>query len=152
VSSRPIIQIVADHSVQADAALGERLIELGTNDAHEMLQLTEIAKPGPFGPQTHVLGTYVGYRDRGKLSAMGGRRFHLPGFVELSAICVHPDARGRGLGTGITSHLTRMAWAHGETPFLHVFPDNPAVALYRRLGFRERAQLWVIWRRVRSAK
>jgi len=36
-------------------------------------------------------------------------------------------------------------------PFLHVFPENPAAALYRRLGFRERTRLWVIWRRVMPA-
>ena len=30
---------------------------------------------------------------------------------------------------------------------LHVFAENPAAALYRRLGFRERATLHVIWRR-----
>lgn len=79
---------------------------------------------------------------------MGGERFHLPGFVELSAIGVHPDARGIGLGAAITSHLAHLALARGEVPFLHVFPENPAVALYRRLGFRERTRLWVIWRRV----
>jgi ribosomal protein S18 acetylase RimI-like enzyme len=79
---------------------------------------------------------------------MGGERFRLPGFVALSAISVHPDARGRGLGIAIALHLARIALAHGDVPFLHVFPDNPAVTLYRRLGFRERARLWVIWRRV----
>ena len=79
---------------------------------------------------------------------MGGERFRLPGFVELSAICVHPDARGAQLGSAITLHLTHLALARNETPFLHVLPDNPAVALYHRLGFRERARLWVIWRRV----
>jgi ribosomal protein S18 acetylase RimI-like enzyme len=79
---------------------------------------------------------------------MGGERLRLPGFVELSAISVHPDARGIGLGSAITMHLVRLALARGETPFLHVFPDNPAVPLYCRRGFRERTRLWVIWRRV----
>jgi predicted GNAT family acetyltransferase len=79
---------------------------------------------------------------------MGGERFRLPGFVELSAISVHPEARGGGLGTAIVTRLMRLALAQGDVPFLHVFSDNPAVPLYRRLGFRERARLWVIWRRV----
>jgi ribosomal protein S18 acetylase RimI-like enzyme len=65
--------------------------------------------------------------------------------VELSAIAVHPNARGQGLGTMITARLARAAITPGETPFLHVFPDNPALALYNRLGFRERARLWVLW-------
>jgi len=29
----------------------------------------------------------------------------------------------------------------GETPFLHVKTDNPAIALYRKLGFQIREQL-----------
>ena len=89
VGSWPIIQMVADHSVQADAAFGERL--LGADDAHEMRRLTEIAKPGPFGTQAHMLGNYVGYRDRDKLIALGGQRLRLPGFVELSAILRSPE-------------------------------------------------------------
>ena len=28
-----------------------------------------------------------------------------------------------------------------------VFPDNPAVGRYKHLGFRTRAQLWVLWQR-----
>jgi predicted GNAT family acetyltransferase len=78
---------------------------------------------------------------------MAGERFRLPGYVELSAICVHPEARRRGLGGVLTRTLMRRALARGEAPFLHVFPDNPAAALYARLGFRERATLWVLWRR-----
>lgn len=44
-------------------------------------------------------------------------------------------------------HLARAAFARGQTPFLHVFLDNPAAALYARLGFQERARLWVLWHR-----
>jgi hypothetical protein len=31
----------------------------------------------------------------------------------------------------------------GETPFLHVKTDNPAIALYRKLGFQIRAKLYI---------
>jgi ribosomal protein S18 acetylase RimI-like enzyme len=150
ISSRPIIQMMADDVAAPNVSLRQAPTELGADDAQEMLQLAEIARPGPFGPHTQVLGAYVGYRDCGELVAMGGERFRLPGFVELSAICVHPKARGRGFGAAITLHLAQLALARGETPFLHVFPDNRAAALYRCLGFRERARLWVIWRRVRG--
>jgi len=36
----------------------------------------------------------------------------------------------------------------GAVPFLHVYPDNPAGALYAKLGFRERARPWVTRRRL----
>jgi ribosomal protein S18 acetylase RimI-like enzyme len=77
---------------------------------------------------------------------MGGERFRLDRHVELSAIAVHPEARGYGLGAAITAYLARAAIARHQMPFLHVFPDNLAAGLYTRLGFRERARLWVLWR------
>jgi ribosomal protein S18 acetylase RimI-like enzyme len=147
MSARPIIQMIADNDVMPDTDLCGTLTTLGRDDANDMLALTEQANPGPFGARAHLLGCYVGYRDRGRLLAMGGERIRLPGLVELSAICVHRDVRGRGLGAAITSHLARAAQRRGETPFLHVFPENPAVALYQRVGFRERTRLDVIWSR-----
>jgi ribosomal protein S18 acetylase RimI-like enzyme len=146
VSARPIVQMVADAAPHG--AMRDDLTVLGTDDTKDMVALAGIAKPGPFGPRTPWLGRYVGYRSAGRLLAMGGERFRVPEAVELSAISVHPDARGAGLGSAITSFLVHSALARGETPFLHVFPDNPAVSLYRRLGFRERTRLWVIWRRL----
>lgn len=147
ISARPIIQMVADDIVTPAASKRDDPVALGKDDTQDMLDLAEAAKPGPFGPRTYLLGRYIGYRNDSRLLAMGGERFHLRGFVEVSAISVHPDARGRGLGSAITVNLACAALARDETPFLHVFPDNPAVALYRRLGFHERTRLWVIWRR-----
>jgi len=43
--------------------------------------------------------------------------------------------------------VARGAFARGEVPFLHVWPDNPAKALYARIGFRLRTRLWVLARR-----
>jgi ribosomal protein S18 acetylase RimI-like enzyme len=150
LSARPVVQMVADRVVVPTTALKSDPDTLTANDTARMLELVELAKPGPFGPRTPSLGHYAGYRDGGRLLAMGGERFHLPGFVELSAISVHPDARGQSFGAAIVSHLAHRALARGDIPFLHVFPDNPAIELYRRLGFRERTRLWVIWRRPRT--
>jgi ribosomal protein S18 acetylase RimI-like enzyme len=149
VSARPIRQMVAAAvNLAARHPLDESLAVLGPADAADMLELADAAKPGPFGPRTGELGRFVGHRGPdGRLLAMAGERFRLPGHVELSAICVHPDARGRGLGAALTQHLARDALARGEVPFLHVFPDNPAAVLYERLGFRDRAALWVLWHR-----
>jgi GNAT superfamily N-acetyltransferase len=135
------------------AALDHPFVDLGVEDVDDMLALAEAAKPGPFGPKTILLGAYVGIRDaagRGLL-AMGGERFRLRGFAEVSAVCVHPSARGRGLGAAITDYLMRAALARGDVPFLHVFPENPAARLYAKLGFVERARPWVIWRRPGNA-
>ena len=74
----------------------------------------------------------------------------VPGHVELSAICVHPEARGKGYAAALTSRLMQLAFEGGDVPFLHVRPDNvAAVALYKRLGFETRRELVVLWRRPR---
>jgi ribosomal protein S18 acetylase RimI-like enzyme len=147
VSARPIVQMVAGTIAASRATSATKFVVLGPDDAADMLALAGAARPGPFGPRTSSLGVYLGVRRAGHLIPMGGERFRLPGFVELSGICVHPSARGTGLGAAITANLTRMVLERGETPFLHVFPDNPAIALYARLGFRERARLYVLWNR-----
>ncbi|HTC12450.1 MAG TPA: GNAT family N-acetyltransferase [Acetobacteraceae bacterium] len=147
VSSRPIVQMVAQKIAAPPTTAETEFVVLGPDDAADMLALAGAAKPGPFGPRTSLLGVYLGVQRAGQLIAMGGERLRLPGFVELSGICVHPSARGTGLGAAITAHLTHMVLERGETPFLHVFPDNPAIALYARLGFFERAQFFVLWHR-----
>jgi ribosomal protein S18 acetylase RimI-like enzyme len=146
ISARPIVQMVEDGAMPEPAAT-DSIVPLGEADAEEMLALGEAARPGPFGRRTVLLGGDVGVRRNGRLVAMAGERFRLPGHVELSAICVHPDCRGMGFGSALTRHLAHRARAHGEIPFLHVFPENAAMIVYARLGFRERARLWVLWRR-----
>jgi ribosomal protein S18 acetylase RimI-like enzyme len=148
ISARPIVQMVADDSTPEPAAT-DAIVPLGETNADEMLALAEATRPGPFGRRTVLLGRYLGIRRNGRLVAMAGERFRLPGYVELSAICVHPDFRGLGFGSGLTQYLTHRARVRGETSFLHVFPETPAMMVYARLGFRERARLWVLWRRPR---
>jgi predicted GNAT family acetyltransferase len=73
---------------------------------------------------------------------MGGQRMHLPGYRELSAICTHPDCRGKGYARTIVGRLVAAIFDEGLTPFLHVEEQNVAAqALYRDLGFVQRARL-----------
>jgi len=116
-------------------------------DIAAILELVSIAEPGPFGPRTLELGTYLGVYEKSRLVAMAGERMRLAGYVELSAICTHPDARGRGLATDLTLRLMSAAYDRGEIPLLHVRSENAAaVSLYRRLGFEVRREVWVLWR------
>jgi len=121
---------------------------LSQGDAPAMMDLVAATEPGPFARRTPLLGSYLGIRDGHRLMAMAGERMRVPGHVELSAICVHPEARGKGYAAALTQELMRRAFAQGERPFLHVRPDNgPAIALYRRLGFETRRELVMMWRR-----
>ena len=116
--------------------------ELTKADVPEMLALTKLTEPGPFLPRTIQLGAYLGVHDSGSLLAMAGERLHLTGFTEISAVCTHPQYRGRGYGNALLSALISRIMKRGETPFLHVRTGNvTAVALYEKLGFKVRAQL-----------
>jgi ribosomal protein S18 acetylase RimI-like enzyme len=46
-----------------------------------------------------------------------------------------PEHRGRGLGTALLSDLLDEAAAAGKAVTIHVEKFNPAMSLYRRLGF-----------------
>ena len=146
VSARPIVQMVAEGRGGAGGDDAE-IVLLHPADMLEMLDLVAATKPGPFEHRTIEMGRYVGIRRDGKLVAMAGERLRLPGHVEISAICTHPDARGQGLAARLTRHLMNAIVAEGSLPFLHVYADNPAMRLYERLGFRPRTTMWVLWRR-----
>jgi predicted GNAT family acetyltransferase len=100
------------------------------------------------------MGRYIGIfedGEGGELLAMAGERMHLQGYIEMSAICTHPRARGRRLAEYLMRHVMHAALARGERPFLHVLPDNDvAIALYRRLGFDVRAEMQYLWRKPRT--
>lgn len=113
---------------------------LSPADVAEMLALVELTKPGPFRSRTIELGTYVGIREGGRLVAMAGERSCSGAFRELSAVCTHPDAQGRGLGRGLVGRVVNRMLRAGETPYLHVDSRNPrAIDLYAALGFARRA-------------
>jgi len=137
VVGAPLLQMICENghgSSQTKSAA--KILELGDKDSPEMLELTALTKPGPFGPRTHELGYYVGIRDNGKLVAMAGERLKVPGFTEVSAVCTHPDHLGKGYAATLMTEVMRAIRERGETPFLHVRADNTrAIGIYERLGF-----------------
>jgi ribosomal protein S18 acetylase RimI-like enzyme len=120
------------------------IVRLGGNDAAEMVALTRLTNPGPFTMRTHELGTFLGIRANGQLVAMAGERMKLANFTEITAVCVHPDYRGRGYAQMLLGAVSRQIVARGEQPFLHVFSKNAAaIALYRRQGMEIRRRLYI---------
>jgi len=127
------------HSASVPLRFGVEILQLGTKDSPDMLELTMLTKPGPFGTRTHELGYYVGIRDKGKLVAMAGERMKVPGHTEVSAVCTHPDHLGKGYAGTLMLEVMRGIRDRGEIPFLHVRSENTrAISLYERLGFSKR--------------
>ncbi|SIT45973.1 putative acyltransferase [Paraburkholderia piptadeniae] len=122
-----------------DSTHDAAVLRLSHLDAQDMLDLATMTKPGPFSRRTHETGNYIGIRERGQLIAMAGERMHIDGYVEISAVCVHNEYRGKGLAGRLVNVLRRDIEARGDTVFLHVRSDNrAAIGLYERLGFELR--------------
>jgi hypothetical protein len=95
IAANPMLQMVAD---RAEGAIPDArtVVSLRERDIEAMLELMAATNPGCFAPCTPLLGTYLGIRDGDRIIAMAGERMRLPGYVELSAISTHPQARRRG--------------------------------------------------------
>jgi ribosomal protein S18 acetylase RimI-like enzyme len=114
---------------------------LGVADVAEMLALVELTKPGPFRQRTIELGTYLGIREGGRLVAMAGERTWIGDFREVSAVCTHPDAQGRGYARALMGRVINRMLRAAETPFLNVESRNVrAIDMYLTLGFTRRTE------------
>jgi predicted GNAT family acetyltransferase len=142
----PGVQMVATRDLQGEANADE-VVDLGEDDAPDMLALARLTEPGPFLARTHAMGGFVGIRRGGRLLAMAGERLRPPGYVEVSGVCTHPDARGQGLARRLSAVVAARIQTRGEQPFLHAWQTNaPAISLYESLGFRLRTRVQVVER------
>jgi ribosomal protein S18 acetylase RimI-like enzyme len=135
IREAPLYQMAASTAIArpSDARIGR----LGAEDMPDMLKLVELTEPGPFSSRTNELGMFYGIRDEGQLVAMAGERMSAGKYVEVSAVCTHPDWRGKGLGRVMVEQVASAIQQRNGVPILHVFTTNhAAIGLYRELGFR----------------
>jgi predicted GNAT family acetyltransferase len=140
VRSGPLLQMIHENGpFRENREDPPEFLRLTAVDVPQMLALTQLTKPGPFGRRTHEMGEYWGIRQNGELIAMAGERLGLPDYTEVSAVCTHPNHLGHGYATALITMLVQRIRSRGEQPFLHVRPENTrAVDLYERLGFHKR--------------
>jgi len=120
------------------------VVPLGDEHIPAMLELTALTKPGPFLPRTILFGNYFGILVNGKLAAMAGQRMHPVPYMEVSAVCTHPDHRGHGYAKALMLHIMKLILDNSFIPFLHVLTSNTgAIQLYESIGFRIRRQLFI---------
>jgi ribosomal protein S18 acetylase RimI-like enzyme len=129
-----VLQMVVDDWKPVPVTLD--IQALGEADEPQMVELVDLTKPGPFAPRARLMGEFRGLFDGGRLIAMSGERMRTSTFTEISAVCTHPDYRGRGYAKQFVSVGGNEIIVTGKTPFLHVFADNAlAIATYEKLGF-----------------
>jgi ribosomal protein S18 acetylase RimI-like enzyme len=139
VDRKNLVQMVG--AVTGETAAPQRFRTLGSADVAQMTALAQLTAPGPWFARTAELGNFVGFEADGRLVAMAGERLRVPGHTEISAVCCHPDWRGRGLAGDLMRVVSQAIVARGEQPFLHVIAENAtAIGLYEKLGLRKRLQ------------
>jgi ribosomal protein S18 acetylase RimI-like enzyme len=74
-------------------------------------------------------------QDVGRLYLERGPKQH--GIIDIALL---PEHRGRGLGAALLRDLQDEAACAGKTVAIHVEKFNPAMRLYRRLGFKTEAE------------
>lgn len=137
---RPLAQMTCDAPLPV--APGPEIIELGEAHRSDAIALTALVYPHYFRQRTMELGRYFGIYIGAQLAAMVGERLGTGETRELSAICTHPEFGGRGYARRLTAMLANDNLERGCLPFLHVSHENSrALALYRKLGFRHRADI-----------
>ena len=68
-----------------------------------------------------------------------------PREIRVIDIALIPPARGRGIGGALLREILEEALEAGKTVTIHVEKHNPALTLYRRLGFHPIEDKGVYW-------
>ena len=151
VLDRSLIAVKRARCVQMTAPRGcvrlpiaADVLDLTDQDGPEMLALARLTEPGPFLTRTYAMGRFIGVRIDGRLAAMAGQRFRMPGYTEVSGVCTHPDFRGRGLARMLSAAVATFIEERGDVAFLHAWTSNlAAIRLYESLGFELRTEVEV---------
>lgn len=139
VRQGPLSQMISlAPAAEAPTALpaAATLRPLTAADSPAMVELATLTEPGPFREGTIEFGGYYGIFEDSCLVSMAGQRTRMPGHVEVSAVCTHPTARGRGYARTLMLQVMQDIRNEGRTPFLHSWAFNDAaIRVYTDLGF-----------------
>ena len=140
-----ITQMIYERPVTAfTTTASDMIVPLSDEYIPQMLELTALTRPGPFLKKTILFGNYFGIFVEGRLAAMTGQRMHPTPYMEVSAVCTHPDFRGHGYARALLLHVMKLILDNSFTPFLHVLTSNTgAIRLYGSVGFRTRKKLFI---------
>ena len=140
-----ITQMVCEIPVASfTTGVSDKIVPLGEEHIPAMLELTALTKPGPFFQNTILFGNYFGIFSGGRLAAMAGQRMHPVPYMEVSAVCTHPDFRGKGYAKALMLQVMKLIVGNSFIPFLHVLTSNTgAIQLYESIGYRIRQQFYM---------
>ncbi len=115
----------------------ERLVP---DDIEDLNRLYQLGFRGGFPASVLEDGVYYGVRVRGRLVSAAGTHVlnQREGIAVVGNVMTHVDYRGHGFAKMVTSAVTGELLQRVPDVALNVNADNdPAVAAYRRLGYRD---------------
>jgi len=128
----------------AETVPGFHLRNLTHVNVPQMLALTELTHPGPFLDKTIDFGHYQGIFSGDDLLAMAGFRLHAGKYIEISAVCTHPDHSGKGYARALVNSQINFIKEKGNIPYLHVIVTNErALGIYKDMGFEIRKPIYI---------
>lgn len=120
------------------------------SDLPAIQRLYSISYPdNAFDPQMLDTGQVLGMLHLGELVCIAGVHVYSPTYrvAAIGNVSTHPDWRGLGFATALTASLCRSLLETVDHIGLNVRIDNyPALAVYSRIGFKQRAKYneWTI--------
>ncbi|WP_028890967.1 GNAT family N-acetyltransferase [Tenacibaculum sp. 47A_GOM-205m] len=127
-------QMVLQHLVEVD--ITETIIPLTESHIDDIYNLVWLVMPGYYQKRTFDMGKYFGVFKDNQLVTITGQRMQTDDFVEVSAVVTHPNYTRRGLAKQLTHFVTQEIIKDGKHPMLHTTKGNPAIQLYKKLGYK----------------
>jgi RimJ/RimL family protein N-acetyltransferase len=145
-----LLRMVVDRATFRPIAGGAE--RLGPTDIGDLNRLYQLGLGGGFPASILEDGVYYGVRVGGRLVAAAGTHVinEAEGIAVVGNVLTHVDHRGQGHAKAVTAGVTAELLTRVPDVALNVYAGNdPAVAAYARLGYREYCRLgeWVAYRR-----
>jgi len=95
---------------------GVDIVTLGAADVPAMLAADRTDKTRPSAPGPRARHFFSASVSTAELVAMTGERMKPGNYTEMTAVCVHPDHRGRGYAQALLSAVARQSWRGAKFP------------------------------------
>ncbi|MFS4484102.1 GNAT family N-acetyltransferase [Hyunsoonleella sp. 2307UL5-6] len=119
-----------------EVEITEVIVPLTAAYKQEIYDLIWLVMPGYYKKRSFEMGNYFGIFKDKKLVAVTGQRMQTNNFIEVSGVVTHPDFTRLGYAKQLITHTTKEILKVKKQPILHTNKGNPAIGLYKSLGFK----------------